>query len=151
MIATLGAMDSQGSLNRYFLPRTTIRPQLAEGGWAPTPRKLKDASDRMAEGIFRVNSTIRDGRQLGRIWRNIMVHFFTPMERAASTYSFSFRERVWDRTIRAVLAQLTRLQAMKIFTSPPPMVYMTTIASSKDGKASITSASRMITKSVFPP
>ena len=76
----------------------------------------------MAAGMLRVNSTIRDGRQLGRMWRNMIFHFFTPMERAASTYSASFRERVWERTIRAVPAQFTRIRAAKILTRPPPMV-----------------------------
>ena len=60
-------MESQGSVNRYFFPRTTARPQLADGGCAPTQRKLKEASDRIAEGIFKVNSTIREGRQFGRM------------------------------------------------------------------------------------
>ena len=151
MMATLGAMESHGSENRYFLPRTTIRPQLALGGCAPTPRKLKDASDKIADGIFKVNSTIRDGMQFGRMCRNMMTHFFTPMLRAASTYSFSFKERVWERTMRAVPAQFTRLNAMKILIRPPPMVYMTTIASSSDGNASITSARRMMMKSTLPP
>ena len=115
------------------------------------PRKLNEASDKMAAGIFKVNNTIREGRQLGKICRNIMVHFPTPMERAASTNSFSFRDNVWDRTILAVPAQFTRLKAMKMFTRPPPMVYMTTMARRREGKASITSARRMMIKSVFPP
>ena len=53
--------------------------------------------------------------------------------------------------MRAVPAQFTRLNAMKMLISPPPMVYMTTIASSKDGNASITSAKRMMIKSTLPP
>ena len=115
------------------------------------PRKLREASDKMADGIFNVNNTISDGRQLGRIWRNIIVHFFTPMDRAASTNSFSFKDKVWERTIRAVPAQFTRLKAIKILISPPPMVYITTMANNRDGKASITSARRMMIKSVLPP
>ena len=94
MIAALGAMESHGSENKYFFPLTAISPQLADGGWAPIPKKLKDASDNMADGIFKVNSTIKDGRQLGRMCRNIMVHFFTPIDLAASTNSFSFKDNV---------------------------------------------------------
>ena len=61
------------------------------------------------------------------------------------------KDKVWERTIRAVPAQFTRLKAIKILISPPPMVYMTTMANKRDGKASITSARRMIIKSVLPP
>ena len=90
IIAMLGAMESHGSVNKYFFPRTTARPQLADGGWAPTPKKLREDSDRIAEGIFKVNSTIRDGRQFGRIWRIRIGRGFSPVGRAAPPYSASF-------------------------------------------------------------
>ena len=74
-----------------------------------------------------------------------------PLARAASMNSFSFSARVCARTTRATPAQPTRASAMKMLKRFAPSVYITTMASSSDGKAIIMSASRMTTKSVRPP
>ena len=115
------------------------------------PRKLRLDSDRMEPGIFSVNRTIREGMQLGRMWRNMVVKLPTPMAWAASTYSFSRRDRVWDRTTRAVPAQDTTVRARKMLTMPLPRVYMTTMASSSEGNAMVMSARRMMMKSTVLP
>ena len=109
------------------------------------PKKLSELSDRMAEGTFRVNRTINEGMQLGRICLSMILPLLTPIERAASTYSLSFRLRVWLRTTRATLAQLVRESAINRLTVDWPRVYITTMASSRDGMDSIISARRMMT------
>ena len=53
--------------------------------------------------------------------------------------------------MRATPAQLTRVRAMNILIIPSPSVYIMTMASSMEGKASIISAKRMMTVSVRPP
>ena len=111
-----GAKASQGWVNKNCLDWLTIRPQDAAGGCAPMPKKLSELSDRMAEGTFRVNRTINEGMQLGRICLSMILPLLTPIERAASTYSLSFRLRVWLRTTRATLAQLVRESAINRLT-----------------------------------
>ena len=144
-MAMQGARASQGWVNKNCLDWLTIRPQDAAGGCAPMPKKLSELSDRMAEGTFRVNRTINEGMQLGRICLSMILPLLTPIERAASTYSLSFRLRVWLRTTRATLAQLVRESAINRLTVDWPRVYITTMASSRDGMDSIISARRMMT------
>ena len=108
-------------------------------------------SHMIAPGMSSVNSTIRFGRQLGRMCRNTILNRLTPMDRAASTNSFSFRDSVWARTTRAVPAQLMMDRAMNMLSSDAPSVYITTMANSSDGNASTTSARRMISSSATLP
>ena len=77
--------------------------------------------------------------------------FGTPMERAAVTYTLPRSLRVSERTTRAIPAQLTSDRVRKTFISPPPRVYMMSIARSVEGKASMTSATRMMISSAIPP
>ena len=105
----------------------------------------------MAEGILKVKSTTNVGMQFGNICLKIIVALLTPMLFAASTYSFFESDNVSERITLDVDAQFTKDNAINIFISPPPMVYITTIASKSDGNASIISASLIIAKSIFPP
>ena len=89
--------------------------------------------------------TISAGRQLGRMCRQMMRMGLTPMLWAAWMYSLSLRLMVSDRATRATLAHSMRDRARKMLMTPPPRVYMMTMASSRDGNASITSARRMMT------
>ena len=77
--------------------------------------------------------------------RRMMLKRLTPIDCAASTYSLSFRLRVWLRTTRATLAQPTIESATNRLTVEEPSVYITTIASSSEVTDSITSARRMMT------
>ena len=146
-----GDSTSTGCVNRYFFALTTISPQLAVGGCAPTPRKLSELSESIADGMLKVNNTTKVGMQFGNICLKIIVALETPILLAASTYSFFDSESVSERTTLDVDAQLTNDNAINIFISPPPIVYITTIARRSEGNASIISASLIIAKSILPP
>ena len=53
-----------------------------------------------------------------------------PMERAASTYSFSFWERVWPRTILPMAAHEKKAMTPMVSARLPPKTDAMTIAAS---------------------
>ena len=60
-------------------------PQLGLGGCVPMPRKLSDASSRMAEATHSVISTTMGAAMLGTMWRKMITGVLTPTATAAST------------------------------------------------------------------
>ena len=60
-------------------------PQLGFGGWVPMPRKLSDASSRIAEATQSVISTTIGAAMFGTTWRKMITGVRTPMAIAAST------------------------------------------------------------------
>ena len=92
-IAIPGAIEIQGSVNKYCFPLTTMSPQLVEGGCAPIPRKLKLDSDKIDAGTFNVNKTINEEIQFGRICLNIITDFFTPIDIAGERLGTVFMYR----------------------------------------------------------
>ena len=82
-------------------------PRLARGGCRPIPRKLRNASMKMAEGISMVTVTRMDPMALGiRCW-NRMVLADEPMVLAASTNSCCFKLSTCPRTTLAISTQYT--------------------------------------------
>lgn len=71
----------------------SIFPQDGAGGGTPRPKKLRPASDKMAEATPSVAETKSGEIALGRIWRNITRVGFAPSAVAASEKSvlFSFK------------------------------------------------------------
>src|SRR5215467_13080057 len=69
-------------------------PQLGVGGTTPTPRNDRVASNTIALGTSRVAITMTGAMTLGRISMNMIRSGLDPVARAASTYSFSLRDRV---------------------------------------------------------
>ena len=69
-------------------------PQLGTGGTTPTPRNDSVASNTIALGTSRVAITMTGARMFGRISTNMIRSGLAPVARAASTYSFSLRDRV---------------------------------------------------------
>jgi len=59
---------------------------MGDGGWDPSPRKLKPASAIIAVAIPRVAKTKTGEIHWGRIFPQIIRKFLHPMARAASTY-----------------------------------------------------------------
>ena len=62
-----------------------IDPQLACGGWTPSPRKDRLASYMISEGMFMVATTMMVDRQLGMRWRKIICILRPPLARAANS------------------------------------------------------------------
>ena len=60
-------------------------PQLGFGGCVPMPRKLSDASSRMAEATHSVISTTIGAEMFGTMWRKMIIGVRTPTAIAAST------------------------------------------------------------------
>src|SRR4030067_1062678 len=81
-------------------------PQGAVGGWTPSPRKLLYASDRIALATPRVAETIIGAMLFGNICLNMIPAFEVPVDLAASTKSFSLRDKNSALTIRARYIQL---------------------------------------------
>ena len=77
-------------------------PQLAMGLRTPSPRKLRLASDRMAEGMPMVMVMIRVGMQLGSRWRRMIRRSPPPSTLQERTYSFSLSWSTVPRISRAV-------------------------------------------------
>ena len=60
-----GAKDIKVWLSKYFCPPETIAPQVAVGGNIPIPRKLREASIKIAVPRFTVTNTNKDGKAFG--------------------------------------------------------------------------------------
>src|SRR5512132_953746 len=78
----------------------SIKPHDGVGGWVPSPRKVKEASIRMAfpsqiEAMMSIGAVT-----LGRIWLAMMCRWRQPRACAASTYGFCFAESTAPRTMR---------------------------------------------------
>ena len=70
-------------------PSLTMTPQSAVGGWVPSPRKLRLASNRMAVAIQRVDITIMSPAIFGKICLVMIFVFDWPVALLASTYTCS--------------------------------------------------------------
>ena len=89
-------------------------PQLALGTWIPMPKKLKNASWNMAEGIRNVTVTMMEPMLLGIRWCIRICHLLSPQTLAARAKSCSLRVSIWARTILAVVIQYVRHMAIRI-------------------------------------
>ena len=70
-----------------------------------TPARRELLSVKIADGICKAVETMMTERQFGRMCLRMIQPGFAPMERAASTYSFSLIERIWPRMSRAMPTQ----------------------------------------------
>ena len=77
-----------------------IVPQLAPGGWTPTPRNESAASVRIVVAIMSGISTMTTVITFGRISEKISRRLDAPWATAASTNSFSTTESTEPRTGR---------------------------------------------------
>src|SRR5262249_1244700 len=100
-MSTAGAMSRTGCTEIASAPSDAKTPSDDAGGGTPSPRKLKNASPRMMEGIVSVAYTMIGPIVLGRRCRKMMPVSETPAQRAASTNCSCFRLRTWPRTMRA--------------------------------------------------
>src|SRR3989304_7830383 len=75
-------------------------PQSGVVGGNPSPRKDNPAPVRMASATFTEKMIATDGMTFGYTYRLRITRALAPRLRAASTYSDSFTDNVWPRTIR---------------------------------------------------
>ncbi len=76
-------------------------PHEGWGGCVPKPRKLSDASVRMAHDRAKLTWTMMGAEMLGRMCRATMRPEGAPTEWAASTYSISLVANTGPRATRA--------------------------------------------------
>ncbi len=147
---------------RKLLPLLIIVPSEGEVGGTPTPRKDSVASVMMACATLIVAMTSTGPSTLGSTWRIMIRQGFTPMTRAACTYSLPCSTSVEPRTVRAYCTQLAR----PIEPTSTPIASQSLCASRGSsaraepsissairmaGKDSWTSATRMMKASTRPP
>src|SRR2546426_7443053 len=98
-----GKIASHAALSAYesALPES-INPHDGVGSAVPSPRKLSEASTRMAFPNWAVSMIRYGAMTLGMMWRRITHGCELPTARAASTYMFSLMLNALERTMRAV-------------------------------------------------
>ena len=79
----------------------------------PRPRKLMDASVRMALERARVAWTVKGATTLGEMWRTRIAPVLTPTLRALATYSSPLAEMTEARTVRANTGMFTMPMALR--------------------------------------
>ena len=127
-----------------------ISPQLMTFG-SPSPRNESPASNRIATPMVRVAETMRGGRALGRITRQMRRRLRAPMARAALTYSSSLILRNSARVSRATGGQLTTPMAMAMVVRLWLNRLTSTIANSRAGSTWKNSVRRISISSTKPP
>src|SRR5690606_6953435 len=85
VMAMPAPMIGHGDPNRLLSPSRMMLPQLGLGARVPMPRKLSEASMRMAEATHSVISAMMGAMMLGMTWRTMMTGVRTPTAMAAST------------------------------------------------------------------
>src|SRR5438045_1937585 len=80
-------------------------PSETAGGWMPKPRNDSVDSVMMAYPTTSVVLTAIGPTMFGRMWRVMIRKLDAPEAFAASTYSFSFRDKKSPRVTRAIVCQ----------------------------------------------
>src|ERR671925_320080 len=90
-------------------------------------------------------------RQLGMICRTIMRAEGAPMALAAMTYSISFTDNTWDRTVRTTGASMPMTMAMITLFNDEPRTAIMARTMTRPGTAIIASTMRWTMRSTTPP
>src|SRR3712207_1341852 len=96
-----------------------MRPQVGTSDGKPSPRKESADSVMIAAPTARVAATMIGLITFGRMCLKIKEERVAPIERAASTNSFSLLDRKLARTRRAVGIQVSALMTITIRTKMP--------------------------------
>ena len=126
-------------------------PQLAVGGWTPSPRKLSPDSTRMAPATPSVAEMSTGASVLGRMWRSNIRQVEQPDKRATDTKSRWRRLRVSARTRRATPIHEVRPMTIMMLVRLGSRKAMTERIRKNEGKQSMMSTPRMIPSSTRPP
>src|SRR5699024_4045476 len=148
-IATPGNTENQGAVVKYVWASFSIAPQVGIDGSAPTPRKFKAASAKIAFAKINVPCTIIGVIIVGNIYFSIMTTSLAPVELAASIYCTLPTNNATELTSVVITGQKAKVSEIKMFVMLPPRAATNDSANSNAGKASIPSIPRMIIKSSF--
>ena len=94
------------------------------GACTPSPKKERNDSVMINDGILKVEKTIITLRELGIKWRKIMRLVGAPIERAASINSWFLSDIICPRTMRLIVSQLMMARAKKRLIILRPKIAM---------------------------
>src|SRR5882724_12085616 len=98
-----GKIAIQEAVSKNRMPSTdSIRPQDGAGGGTPIPRKLREASTRIAPLSPADATTMYGAMTFGRMCRSMMLQLAQPTACAASTKRLSLMDKTAERMIRFV-------------------------------------------------
>src|SRR5690554_3523677 len=127
-----------------FTASPTNEPHDAYGACTPSPRKERNDSVMMNDGILSVENTMITLSEFGTRWRMMIRQVGAPMERAASMNSWFFKDMICPRTIRLMVSQLMMASAKNRFSMFLPNTAMAIMTSSIYGRPYMMSTMRMM-------
>ena len=95
-----GKITRCGALRRYVFPVATRAPHSGAGAWAPSPRKLRPAAQRIDVANWSVDWTMIGDSVLGSTWNARIRGWLWPIARAASRKGSDLSASTWPRTSR---------------------------------------------------
>src|SRR5437016_3493382 len=150
-IANPGYTDSHQPISIASLPSLRMLPQVACGGWTPSPRNDRPDSVRIAAGMPSVIATSTGAIAFGRIWRQTIRKPLAPTACDQMTNSRSLSARNSARTSRATPIHPVRPITAMIVQIEGRRKASTARRRKKRGKTSIRSTRRMVAPSTRPP
>ena len=150
-IATPGERVNQGAWSMVSKAPRNMPPQVGVGGLTPTPRKLSEASSKIAEAVARLACTMTGAMQLGIRCLSMMRQGGAPMPVTAMMNSRSRTDSTWLRMTRATHGVPTMPTTRIMLNTAPPVMATRESASSKLGKADKPSMKRISTSSQKRP
>src|SRR5918992_816598 len=134
LMNTPGKIAIQIAVSKNRMPSVdSMRPQEGAGGGTPRPRKLREASARMAPLKPADAMTIYGAVTLGRMCCSMMRQLAQPMACAASTYRLSLTESTAERMTRLVSGMRGMAMAMMTLSSDGPSIVTMAIANTRPG------------------
>ena len=132
-------------------PYEISSPHEVCGGCTPRPRKLRNASSSITEGIVSVVYTMIGPSALGTTWRRMIAAGDRPSEIAASTNSCWRRLCTCARMMRAIVSHSTAPMARNSSSMLRPNTTISSTMKIMNGSAYRMSTMRIITASTRPP
>src|SRR3954454_14733073 len=150
-MARPGNHTSHGATSIWLCAESSRFPHVGVGGWIPKPRKESTDSVRIAAATDSVTFTMIGPIAFGIRFDVMIRRSELPAARAASTNSFSLRERNTPRTMRASGIQKNRLKTMTMSRMLPPSTVAPMIKITRKGNDRNRSVMRISRLSRRPP
>ena len=126
-------------------------PQEGFGGGTPSPRKLRLASDTIADPKYPVDSTKIGAMQLGSTWRSITRQVLAPRALVARTYTSSFTVRAEDLETRTMRGLMFTAMARVTLLMEAPRAMTSIMVNTREGNPMKASTTRWTSRSNRPP
>ena len=146
-----GERVNHGAWSMVSKALRNMPPQVGVGGLTPTPRKLSDASSKMAPATARLAWTITGAIQLGIRCLSIIRHGGAPIPVTAMMNSRSRTDSTWLRMTRATQGVPTMATTKMMLDTAWPVMPTRARANNKLGKADKPSMKRISTSSQTRP